>query len=100
MGFIHGATRHAELLFPERLDAYIAAKQPVRFLAAFVDHLTRTTLGFQRATPPPRDGLPTPPADLLQRYLSGALYRLRSRRRLAQATHRQVELLWLLKGSE
>ena len=61
MGFIHGATRHAELLFPERLDAYIAAKQPVRFLAAFVDHLTRTTLGFQRATPPPRDGLPTPP---------------------------------------
>ena len=40
MGFIHGAHRHEAILFPERLDDYIAAENPVRFLDAFVgfDH--------------------------------------------------------------
>jgi hypothetical protein len=32
MGFIHGANRHEEILFPERLDDYIAEENPVRFL--------------------------------------------------------------------
>ena len=44
MGFIHGANRHEEILFPERLDDSIAEENPVRFIAAFVDHLTLTTL--------------------------------------------------------
>ena len=34
MGFIHGAHRHAAILFPERLDDYIAAENPVRILLA------------------------------------------------------------------
>jgi hypothetical protein len=45
MGFIHGAHRHEAILFPERLDDYIAAENPVRFLDAFVDHLNLTMLG-------------------------------------------------------
>jgi len=65
MGLIHGAHRHEAILFPERLDDYMVAENPVRFLAAFVDHLNLTMLGFQRATPAatgrPADG----PADLL-----------------------------------
>jgi hypothetical protein len=28
MGFIHGANRHEEILFPERLDDYIAEDTP------------------------------------------------------------------------
>jgi hypothetical protein len=51
MGFIHGANRHEEILFPERLDDYSTAENPVRFLDAFVDHLNLPMLGFQRATP-------------------------------------------------
>ena len=49
MGFIYGADRHAEILFPERLDDSMAAVHPVRFLDAFVDHLDLAALGFQRA---------------------------------------------------
>jgi transposase len=97
MGFIHGANRHEEILFPERLDDYIAAENPVRFLDAFVDHLNLTTLGFQRATPAATGRPAYDPADLLQLYMYGYLYRLRSRRRLEQETHRNVELMWLLK---
>jgi transposase len=97
MSFIHGANRHEEILFPERLDDYIAEDNPVRFIDAFVDHLNLTTLGFQRATPATTGRPAYHPADLLKLYMYGYLYRLRSSRRLEQETHRNVELLWLLK---
>ena len=91
MGFIHGANRHEESLFPERLDDYIAEENPVRFIDAFVDHRNLTTLGLQRATPAATGRPAYHPAELLKLYISGSLYRLRSRRRLEQATHRNVE---------
>jgi transposase len=97
MGFIHGANRHKAILFPERLDDDIAAENPVRFLEAFVDHLDLTTLGLQRATPAATGRPAYDPADLLTRYLYGDLYRLRSSRRLEQATHRSSEWMWRLK---
>ena len=95
MGFIHGVNRHEEILFPERLDDYIAADNPVRFLAAFVDHLNRPRLGFQRATPAATGRPAYDPADLLKLYMYGYLYHLRSSRRLEQETHRKVALMWL-----
>jgi hypothetical protein len=39
MGFIHGANRHEEIQFPERLDDDITIGNPVRVLDAFVDDL-------------------------------------------------------------
>jgi transposase len=96
-GFIHGTNRHEEILFPERLDDYMAAENPVRFIDAFVDHLNLTTLGLQRATPATTGRPAYHPADLVKLYIYGYLDRLRSRRRLAQETHRNVELMWLLK---
>jgi transposase len=97
MGFMHGAHRHEEIQCPERLDDYMTAENPVRCIDAFVDHLTLTTLGFQRATPAATGRPAYHPADLLKLYIDGYLYRLRSRRRLEQETHRHVELRWLLK---
>ena len=97
MGFIHGANRHEEILFPERLDDYIAEENPVRFIDAFIDHLNLTTLGFQRATPAATGRPAYHPADLLKLYIYGYLYRLRSSRRVEQETHRNVALRWRLK---
>jgi transposase len=94
---IHGANRHAEILFPERLDDYMVAENPVRFLDAFVDNLNLTTLGFQRAKPAATGRPAYHPADLLKLYIDGYRYRLRSSRRLEQETHRNVELIWLVK---
>ena len=97
MGFIHGANRHAEILFPERLDASIAEANPVRCIDAFVDNLNLTPLGFQRATPAATGRPAYDPAELLKLYIYGYLYRIRASRRLEQETHRNVELRWLLK---
>ena len=92
MGFLHGVNRHEESLFPERLDDYMAEENLVRFIDAFVDHLNLTRLGFQRATPAATGRPAYHPADLLKLSIYGYLYRLRSSRRLGQATHRNVEL--------
>jgi transposase len=97
MGHIHGANRHEVILFPERLDDYIAEANPVRFLDAFVDELDLAACGFHRAVPAATGRPGYAPGDLLKLYLYGYLYRLRSSRRLEQEAQRNVELLWLLK---
>lgn len=97
MGYIHGANRHEVLCFSERLDDYIAEDNPVRFIDAFVDELDMAACGFHRAVPAVTGRPGYAPGDLLKLYLYGYLYRLRSRRRLEQETHRNVEVMWLLK---
>ncbi len=44
-----GLDRSQTLLFPERLEEYIAAENPVRFLDAFVGSLDLSALGFAKA---------------------------------------------------
>jgi transposase len=97
VGHIQGAHRHEVILFPERLDDYISAENPVRFIDAFVDELDLETLGFQRVKAAATGRPAYHPGDLLKLYLYGYLYRLRSSRRLEQETHRNIELMWLLK---
>ena len=44
-----GLDRAQTLLFPERLEDYVAAENPVRFLDAFVGSLDLHALGFGKA---------------------------------------------------
>jgi transposase len=78
IGFIYGTNRHEAILFPKRLDAYIAEENLVRFIDAFVDNLNLTTLGFQRARPAATGRPAYHPADLLKLYMDGYLDRLRT----------------------
>jgi transposase len=97
MAYIAGPDRSQAVLLPEVLDDYVRPDNPVRFLDAFVAQLELGALGFQRAVPaaPGRPGYD--PGDLLRLYLYGYLHRIRSSRRLEQETHRNVELMWLLR---
>jgi transposase len=91
-----GLDRSQTLLFPERLEDYIAAENPVRFLEAFVGSLDLHALGFAKARCAPTGRPPYDPAVLLKLYLYGYLHRVRSSRQLEAECHRNVELLWLL----
>jgi transposase len=91
-----GLDRSQTLLFPERLEDYIAAENPVRFLDAFVASLDLHALGFARARCAPTGCPPYNPAALLKLYLYGYLHRVRSSRMLEAECHRNVEVLWLL----
>ncbi len=97
MAHIAGTDRSQSVLLPEVLDDYVRPDNPVRFLDAFVAQLDLGTLGFQRAVPAETGRPGYDPGDLLRLYLYGYLHRIRSSRRLEQETHRNVELMWLLR---
>ena len=97
MAHILGHDRSQLLLLPEAVDDYVAADNPVRFIEAFVDGLDLAALGFigtvAKATGRPGYA----PADLLKLYIYGYLNRVRSSRRLEAETHRNIEVIWLLR---
>jgi transposase len=97
MAHILGHDRSQLLLLPEAVDDYVAADNPVRFIEAFVDGVDLAALGFI-GTAPKATGRPGyAPADLLKLYIYGYLNRVRSSRRLEAETHRNIEVIWLLR---
>ena len=97
MSYIVGTDRQQSWLLPERVDDYVSAENPVRFIDAFVAGLDLAALGFARATPAGTGRPPYDPADLLRLYVYGYLHRIRSSRRLEAEAGRNLELLWLLR---
>ena len=73
MHHITGTNRQQSTLFPEVLDDFISAENPVRFIDACADSLDLKKLGFTH-THPLETGLPPyHPADLLKLYIYGYL---------------------------
>ena len=97
MGYIQGANRNQIILFPESIDEYIEDNNLVRFIDVFVDSLDLLKLGFEKARPAYLGRNPYDPADLLKLYIYGYLYKIRSSRKLEQETHKNVELMWLIR---
>src|SRR5215472_1342094 len=97
MTHIAGHDRAQSLLLPEALDDYVGHDNPVRFIDSFVDGLDLAVAGFGRVEPKGTGRPAYSPADLLKLYIYGYLNRVRSSRRLEAETHRNVEVIWLLR---
>jgi transposase len=97
MSYITGYDRCQLLLLPEAVDDYVATDNPVRFIDAFVDGLDLAAAGFARVAPEATGRPGYAPSDLLKLYIYGYLNRIRSSRRLEAETHRNVEVIWLLR---
>lgn len=97
MDHINGITREQITLFPEAIEDYITAENPVRFLDAYINHLDTTKLGFWHAELKETGRPPYHPKDLLKLYLYGYLNRIRTSRLLERETQRNLEIFWLLK---
>ena len=97
MAHISGHDRSQTLLFPEAIDDYVGSDNPVRFIDAFVDGLDLAAAGFVRVEAKPTGRPGYAPADLLKLYIYGYLNRIRSSRRLEAETHRNIEVIWLLR---
>ena len=85
------------LLLPEAVDDYVGRDNPVRFIDAFVDGLDLAAASFIHVEPKVTGRPGYPPADLLKLYIYGYLNRVRSSRRLEAETHRNIEVIWLLR---
>jgi transposase/IS5 family transposase len=97
MAHISGHDRSQTLLFPEAVDDYVGPDNPVRFIDAFVDGLDLAAAGFVGVEPKATGRPGYAPADLLKLYIYGYLNRIRSSRRLEAETHRNIEVIWLLR---
>jgi transposase len=97
MPHITGRDRSQTLLLPEAVDDYVGPDNPVRFIDAFVNELDLAAAGFARVSPEVTGRPGYAPADLLKLYIYGYLSRIRSSRRLEAETHRNVEVIWLLR---
>jgi transposase len=97
MSHIVGHDRTQTLLLPDSLDEYVGHHNPVRFIDAFVDGLNLAEAGFARVAPKQTGRPGYAPSDLLKLYIYGYLNRVRSSRRLEAETHRNVEVIWLLR---
>ena len=98
MTHIAGFERDQLLLLPEAVDDYVDADNPVRFIDAFVDGLDLATAGFARVAAKVTGRPGYAPVDLLKLYVYGYLNRVRSSRRLEREAHRNIEVIWLLRG--
>jgi transposase len=97
MPHITGHDRSQTLLLPECVDDYVGAENPVRFIDAFVDGLDLAAAGFEGVVPKTEGRPGYAPEDLLKLYIYGYLNRVRSSRRLEAETHRNIEVIWLLR---
>src|SRR5438874_1189462 len=93
--YVEGEDRSQATLFPETLDEYIAADNPVRVVDVFVDELDLQKLGFDGMQPELTGRPAYHPATLLKIYIYGYLNRIQSSRRLERETQRNVEMMWL-----
>jgi transposase len=97
MSHISGTSRSQLLLLPEAVDDYVGLDNPVRFIEAFVDNLDIGEVGFERAQSKSTGRPGYDPRDLLKLYIYGYLNRVRSSRRLEVETHRNIEVIWLMR---
>ena len=93
--FIEGEERSQSVLFPERLDDWVAEDNPVRVIDVFVDEMNLGALGFERNVPAATGRPGYHPGTLLKIYIYGYLNRVQSSRRLEREAQRNVELIWL-----
>jgi|ERR1700739_3054162 len=96
MGYIQGEGRDQTALFPAALDDFIPSDHMCRVIDAFVDRLSMSEIGFERAEAADTGRPGYDPRDLLKLYLYGYLNQIRSSRRLETECHRNVEVMWLL----
>lgn len=95
--FIHGEQRQQTWLLPASIEDYVSADNPVHVMEAFVEGLDLRAMGI--CASPAKTGRPAyAPASLLKLYIYGYLNRVRSSRELERLTHRNLEVIWLLRG--
>jgi len=93
--FVEGVDRSQSTLFPECLEEWIVADNPVRVIDAFVDELSLGKLGFAGVDPKSTGRPSYHPSILLKLYVYGYLNQVQSSRRLEREAGRNVEVMWL-----
>lgn len=97
MQYLAGVDRNQSMLLPMTVEEYVSAENPVRAIDAFIEGLDVQALGFPLREEKDAGAPGYHPRELLKLYLYGYLNRIRSSRELEKATHRNLEVIWLVR---
>ena len=98
MHYISGEDRNQISVLPPSIDEYVTDENPVRVIDAFVDSLDMTAMGFEHSELNSTGRPPYANQDMLKLYINGYFNRIRSSRCLERETHRNLEVIWLMKN--
>ena len=99
MGYIEGKMEREQYSFlPICFDNLIDENNSVRMINVFVEALDMEKLGFKNAKPNIKGRPGYSPKMMLKLYLYGYFNGIRSSRKLAKETTRNIELFWLLEN--
>ncbi len=97
MAIRYGANRNQVMVFPERMEDYVDADDPVRVYDAFVDALDFSDLGIDEDQN--RPGNPSyDPRAMVKLLLYGYSYGIFSSRKLERSVHHNISFIWLVGG--
>jgi transposase len=95
---IEGTSRQQLWVEALCIDELVEKDNEVRVIDLFVEQSDFEEMGFNHAQPR-RTGRPSyRDKDLAKMYVYGYLNRIRSSRRLEKESHRNVEMMWLMRG--
>ncbi len=97
MAIRFGADRNQVMVFPERMEDYVDADDPVRVYDAFVNALDFTDLGIEEDQGRPGNPAYDPRA-MVKLLLYGYSYGIFSSRKLERAVHHNISFIWLVGG--
>ena len=92
-----GISREQLQLLPASIEEYVGKDNAVRVIDAYVESLDMVKLGFDKAEIADVGRDPYDPKDLLKLYIYGYFNKVRSSRKLEAETHKNLEVMWLLR---
>jgi transposase len=95
MKYIETENKHQTILLPNKLDNYITQENPTRIIDAFINTLNLKQLGFTKTTPTTQGRPAYHPNMILKLWIYGYHNKIRSSRKLAKETTRNLEAIWL-----
>jgi len=96
MGFIEGTDREQMMMLS--YEDMVAEDSMVRLIDRFVDICDLEQLGFKRTEPKPNGRPAYPAGPMAKLYVYGYESGIRSSRKIETEAHRNVEVMWLMKG--
>ncbi len=98
MRYIEGTDREQISFMQLAFNDIIGEDNPVRVMDAFIEMMDMKALGCKHSETSTTGRMPYNPKDLLKLYVYGYFNGIRTSRKIEKECHRNIEVMWLVKG--
>lgn len=95
-GYIQGKNVNQINIMPMCLDDMVSQDNPVRAIAAIVEHMNINSIGFDHSEVKSTGRRSYSPVDMFKLYAYSYYNGIRSSRKIERESHRNIEVMWLI----